>query len=47
MVPPGQPMVEGKEAIRAYVTASLAIPGFRVHWARIRLHFRRMVIWPI
>ena len=30
---PGQPVLEGKGAIRAYVTASLKTPGFKIHWA--------------
>src|SRR6266704_4284769 len=29
---PGQPALEGKAAIRAYVTASLNTPGFTIHW---------------
>lgn len=29
---PGQPVLEGKAAIRAYVSASLATPGFKIHW---------------
>jgi ketosteroid isomerase-like protein len=29
---PGQPVLEGKTAIRAYVAASLATPGFKIHW---------------
>lgn len=29
---PGQPPVEGKQAIRAFVTASLNTPGFKIHW---------------
>jgi ketosteroid isomerase-like protein len=29
---PGQPAVEGKAAIRAYITQSLAAPGFKIHW---------------
>lgn len=29
---PGQPAVAGKQAIRAYVTASLNTPGFKIHW---------------
>lgn len=29
---PGQPAVEGKAAIRAYITQSLATPGFKIHW---------------
>jgi ketosteroid isomerase-like protein len=30
--PPGAPIVEGKEAIRAFVTPSLSMPGFDVGW---------------
>ena len=30
--PPGLPVVAGKAALRAYVQASLAIPGFRMSW---------------
>jgi ketosteroid isomerase-like protein len=29
---PGQPVVEGKAAIRNYVAASLKTPGFKIHW---------------
>ncbi len=29
---PGQPVYEGKAAIRAYVTETLKIPGFKIHW---------------
>jgi len=29
---PGQPICEGKAAIRAYVAGSLKIPGFKIHW---------------
>lgn len=29
---PGQPILEGKAAIRAYVSASFATPGFKIHW---------------
>ncbi|MBK5187618.1 MAG: DUF4440 domain-containing protein [Gemmatimonadaceae bacterium] len=29
---PGQPTIEGKKAIRAYVASSLATPGFSIHW---------------
>ena len=29
---PGQPAVEGKQAIRAYVKQSLSTPGFKIHW---------------
>jgi ketosteroid isomerase-like protein len=29
---PSLPPIEGKTAIRAFVTASLKIPGFKIHW---------------
>ena len=29
---PGLPPIEGKTAIRAFVTASLKIPGFKIRW---------------
>ena len=29
---PGQPPAEGKAAIRAFVTASMKAPGFKIHW---------------
>src|SRR5580698_5281730 len=29
---PGLPPIAGKTAIRAFVTASLKIPGFKIHW---------------
>jgi ketosteroid isomerase-like protein len=29
---PGLPPIDGKNAIRAFVTASLKIPGFKIHW---------------
>jgi uncharacterized protein (TIGR02246 family) len=29
---PGQPTIEGKTAIRAFVATSLATPGFSIHW---------------
>lgn len=32
VIEPGQPVYEGQAAIRAYVAASLQIPGFRIHW---------------
>jgi ketosteroid isomerase-like protein len=31
--PPGMPAVIGKSAIREYVNASLAIPGFAIEWS--------------
>jgi len=39
VIPQGQPMVEGKDAIRGFVTGSLAIPGFRIHWVSDRVSF--------
>ena len=30
---PGLPSIEGKTAIRSFVTASLKIPGFKIQWA--------------
>jgi len=32
IIEPGQPVYEGNAAIRAYVIASLKIPGFKIHW---------------
>jgi ketosteroid isomerase-like protein len=32
VIPQGQPVVEGKAAIRAFVASSLQIPGFKIHW---------------
>jgi ketosteroid isomerase-like protein len=32
VIEPGQPMFEGKAAIRGYVAASLQTPGFKIHW---------------
>ena len=32
VIEPGQPVYEGKTAIRAYVAASLQTPGFKIHW---------------
>ena len=29
---PGLPPIDGKTAIRAFVAASLKIPGFKIHW---------------
>src|SRR5262245_13933468 len=29
---PGQPVLEGKAAIRAYVTECFRTPGFKIHW---------------
>jgi ketosteroid isomerase-like protein len=32
VIEPGQPVYQGKAAIRAYVAASLNTPGFKIHW---------------
>ena len=32
VVEPGQPIYEGKAAIRDYVVTSLKTPGFKIHW---------------
>src|SRR5205823_2341598 len=36
---PGQPLLEGKAAIRAYVEASLKTPGFKIHWVSVMTLF--------
>jgi ketosteroid isomerase-like protein len=32
VIEPGQPVVEGKAAIRNYVAESYKTPGFKIHW---------------
>jgi ketosteroid isomerase-like protein len=32
VIEPGQPIYEGKAAIRDYVVTSLKTPGFKIHW---------------
>lgn len=39
VIPPGQPILEGKSAIRAFVAASLEIPGFKIHWTSQSVKF--------
>ena len=39
VVPQGQPVAEGKAAIRAFVESSLKIPGFKIHWVSDRVSF--------
>jgi uncharacterized protein (TIGR02246 family) len=39
VIPPGQPIADGKEAIRAFVSGSLQIPGFRIHWVSDKVTF--------
>ncbi len=39
VVPQGQPILEGKAAVHAYVDASLKIPGFKIHWVSEKVAF--------
>ena len=39
LFPPGQPVVEGKAALRAFVAASQKIPGFKIHWVSEKVSF--------
>lgn len=39
VIPQGQPVAEGKAAIRAFVASSLQIPGFRIHWVSEKVMF--------
>lgn len=39
VIPPGQPEIRGRAALRAYVAGSLKIPGFRIHWVSSDVHF--------
>jgi len=39
IVPEGQPTVEGKAAIRAFVTESFKTPGFSIHWKSEKVSF--------
>lgn len=32
VMPPGQPKIVGREALRQYVAESMKIPGFRITW---------------
>jgi ketosteroid isomerase-like protein len=32
VIPPGQPPIEGKAALRAYITEMMKIPGFKITW---------------
>jgi uncharacterized protein (TIGR02246 family) len=38
MMPPGQPPLRGKAAIREYVEAGSAIPGFSIEWEPLEAH---------
>lgn len=39
VMPPGQPALEGKAALRSFVTDSLKMPGFRIHWKSEKVDF--------
>jgi uncharacterized protein (TIGR02246 family) len=39
IIMPGQPIVQGKAAIRAYVTSSLSNPIFKIHWKSTKVTF--------
>ena len=39
IIMPGQPIVEGKAAIRAYVASSLSNPVFKIHWKSSKVTF--------
>ena len=32
IIPPGQPVIEGKQAIRAFVAGAFQTPGFHIRW---------------
>jgi len=33
IIPQGQPIIEGKAAIRAFVASNFQTPGFKIHWS--------------
>jgi ketosteroid isomerase-like protein len=39
VIPQGQPIAEGKQAIRAFVGESLKTPGFKIHWVSTSVNF--------
>lgn len=39
VIPPGQPVVKGKEALRKFVEESFKIPGFSISWKSSDLQF--------
>jgi len=39
VIQPGQPVVEGKAAIRAYVAACFSNPVFKIHWKSSKVTF--------
>ena len=38
MMPPGQPVLNGKDAIRSFLDATDNIPGFAIRWEPINAH---------
>jgi uncharacterized protein (TIGR02246 family) len=38
MLPPGNPPLKGKQAIREFVEASASIPGFAIRWEPLEAH---------
>lgn len=41
MMPPGQPPVVGKAAIRQYVEGAMRVPGFNISWEPLSVHVSR------
>ena len=39
VMPPGQPVLEGRSALRRFVGDSFDVPGFRVHWTSDSVRF--------
>jgi len=39
LIMPGQPVIEGKASIRAYVASSLSNPVFKIHWKSSKVTF--------
>lgn len=39
LIPPGQPIIKGKEALRKFVEDSKNIPGFSISWKSSEVHF--------
>ena len=39
VIPPGQPVVKGKEALKKFVEESMKIPGFSISWKSSDIHF--------
>ena len=38
MLPPDMPALEGKAAIRGFVEAAMAVPGFAIRWEPLSVH---------